>query len=120
MQMIGTMRLARTVNNLFQGTEQVASCKVNVIPGDDFTDDPLLRGRNFSCLDTPLTRLGSPNFTKRPINAPRIGGVFCSTTSTIRRLTRSAAQRRCCSMRRLCCRVLIALRHWPREVALTA
>lgn len=77
-QIIGTMRLARAVDNFFQETEQVAFCKVNVIPGDDFTDDPLLRGRNFSCLDTPLTRLGSPNFTKRPINAPRIGGVFCS------------------------------------------
>ena len=43
----------------------------NVVPGIDFTNDPLLQGRNFSYLDTQLKRLGSPNFTHLPINAPR-------------------------------------------------
>ncbi len=68
---LGTMTLNRTVDNFFQETEQVAFCTQNVIPGIDFTDDPLLQGRNFSYLDTQLKRLGSPNFTQIPINAPR-------------------------------------------------
>jgi len=70
-QIIGTMRLDRAVDNFFAETEQVAFCTGNVIPGIDFTDDPLLQGRNFSYLDTQLKRLGGPNFTKLPINAPR-------------------------------------------------
>ena len=70
-QIIGTMRLDRAVDNFFAETEQVAFCTGNVIPGIDFTDDPLLQGRNFSYLDTQLKRLGSPNFTKLPINAPK-------------------------------------------------
>ena len=68
---LGTMTLNRTVDNFFQETEQVAFCTQNVIPGIDFTDDPLLQGRNFSYLDTQLKRLGGPNFTQIPINAPR-------------------------------------------------
>jgi catalase len=70
-EIIGTMRLDRAVDNFFAETEQVAFCTGNVIPGIDFSDDPLLQGRNFSYLDTQLKRLGSPNFTKLPINAPK-------------------------------------------------
>ncbi len=70
-QIIGAMRLDRAVENFFAETEQVAFCTANVIPGIDFTDDPLLQGRNFSYLDTQLKRLGGPNFTKIPVNAPK-------------------------------------------------
>lgn len=68
---IGRMVLDRTVDNFFAETEQVAFCTQNVVPGIDFTNDPLLQGRNFSYLDTQLKRLGSPNFTHLPVNAPR-------------------------------------------------
>ncbi|MDO9639906.1 MAG: catalase [Pseudotabrizicola sp.] len=70
-EIIGTLTLDRLVDNFFAETEQVAFCTQNVIPGIDFTNDPLLQGRNFSYLDTQLKRLGGPNFTKLPINAPR-------------------------------------------------
>ena len=70
-EIIGTMTLDRAVDNFFAETEQVAFCTQNVVPGIDFTNDPLLQGRNFSYLDTQLKRLGSPNFTKLPINAPK-------------------------------------------------
>jgi catalase len=63
--------LDQTVDNFFAETEQVAFCTQNVVPGIDFTNDPLLQGRNFSYLDTQLKRLGSPNFTHLPVNAPR-------------------------------------------------
>jgi catalase len=59
------------VDNFFAETEQVAFCTQNIVPGIDFTNDPLLQGRNFSYLDTQLKRLGSPNFTQLPVNAPR-------------------------------------------------
>ena len=59
------------VDNFFAETEQVAFCTQNVVPGIDFSNDPLLQGRNFSYLDTQLKRLGSPNFTHIPINAPK-------------------------------------------------
>jgi catalase len=68
---IGTLTLNRNVDNFFASTEQVAFCTQNVPPGIDFSDDPLLHGRNFSYLDTQLKRLGSPNFTHIPVNAPR-------------------------------------------------
>jgi catalase len=58
-------------DNFFAETEQVAFCTQNVVPGIDFSNDPLLQGRNFSYLDTQLKRLGSPNFTQLPVNAPR-------------------------------------------------
>ena len=67
---IGRLVLDRVVDNFFAETEQVAFCTQNVVPGIDFTNDPLLQGRNFSYLDTQLKRLGSPNFTYLPINAP--------------------------------------------------
>ncbi len=68
---VGRMVLDRRVDNFFAETEQVAFCTQNVVPGIDFSDDPLLHGRNFSYLDTQLKRLGGPNFTHIPINAPR-------------------------------------------------
>jgi len=68
---VGRLVLDRTVDNFFAETEQVAFCTQNVVPGIDFTNDPLLQGRNFSYLDTQLKRLGSPNFTYLPVNAPK-------------------------------------------------
>jgi catalase len=68
---VGRLVLDRVVDNFFAETEQVAFCTANIVPGIDFTDDPLLQGRNFSYLDTQLKRLGSPNFTNLPVNAPR-------------------------------------------------
>ncbi|QCZ94829.1 catalase [Salinimonas iocasae] len=68
---IGKMVLDRVVDNFFAETEQVAFCTQNIVPGIDFTPDPLLQGRNFSYLDTQTKRLGGPNFTHIPINAPQ-------------------------------------------------
>jgi catalase len=70
-RIVGRLVLDRTVDNFFAETEQVAYCTQNIVPGIDFTNDPLLQGRNFSYLDTQLKRLGSPNFTAIPINAPK-------------------------------------------------
>ncbi|HET9024792.1 MAG TPA: catalase, partial [Burkholderiaceae bacterium] len=67
---VGRMVLNRNPDNFFAETEQIAFCTQHVIPGIDFTNDPLLQGRNFSYLDTQLTRLGGPNFTQIPINRP--------------------------------------------------
>src|SRR5690606_12336518 len=68
---VGRLVLNLVVDNFFAETEQVAFCTQNVPPGIDFSNDPLLQGLNFSYLDTQLKRLGSPNFTPLPINAPR-------------------------------------------------
>ncbi|MHB1457419.1 MAG: catalase [Armatimonadota bacterium] len=68
---IGRMVLDRWPNNFFAETEQVAYCPANVVPGIDFSNDPLLQGRLFSYQDTQLSRLGSPNFHQIPINAPK-------------------------------------------------
>ncbi|MEF2552653.1 catalase [Aurantimonas sp. A2-1-M11] len=70
-RIVGKMTLDRCVDNFFQETEQVAFQTGNIVPGIDFTNDPLLQGRNFSYLDTQLKRLGGPNFTHIPVNAPR-------------------------------------------------
>lgn len=67
---IGKMTLNRNVDNFFAETEQVAFHPANVVPGIDFTNDPLLQGRLFSYLDTQLIRLGGPNFHEIPINRP--------------------------------------------------
>ncbi len=67
---VGRLVLNRNPDNFFAETEQVAFCTQHVVPGIDFTNDPLLQGRNFSYLDTQLTRLGGPNFHEIPINAP--------------------------------------------------
>ncbi|MGR9196808.1 catalase [Rhizobium leguminosarum] len=68
---IGRLVLDRMPENFFAETEQVAFMTQNVPPGIDFSHDPLLQGRNFSYLDTQLKRLGGPNFTHLPINAPK-------------------------------------------------
>jgi catalase len=68
---VGRLVLDRCVDNFFAETEQVAFCTNNVIQGIDFSNDPLLQGRNFSYLDTQVKRLGGPNFTHIPINAPK-------------------------------------------------
>ena len=70
-RIVGRLVLDRVVDNFFAETEQVAFCTQNIVDGIDFTNDPLLQGRNFSYLDTQLKRLGSPNFTDLPINAPK-------------------------------------------------
>ncbi|AOF95278.1 catalase [Sphingobium sp. RAC03] len=70
-RVVGRLVLDRVVDNFFAETEQVAFCTQNVPPGIDFSNDPLLQGRNFSYLDTQIKRLGSPNFTHIPINAPK-------------------------------------------------
>ncbi len=70
-RIVGRMVLNRCVDNFFAETEQVAFMTGNLVPGIDFTNDPLLQGRNFSYLDTQLSRLGSTNFTQLPVNAPR-------------------------------------------------
>lgn len=67
---IGRFVLNRNVDNFFAETEQVAFCPGHVVPGIDFTDDPLLQARLFSYTDTQLSRLGGPNFHQIPINKP--------------------------------------------------
>jgi catalase len=68
---VGRLVLDRMPENFFAETEQVAFMTQNIVPGIDFSNDPLLQGRNFSYLDTQLKRLGGPNFTHLPINAPK-------------------------------------------------
>ncbi len=68
---IGKMTLDRWPENFFAETEQVAFHPGHVVPGIDFTDDPLLQGRLFSYTDTQLKRLGGPNFHELPINRPK-------------------------------------------------
>ena len=67
---VGKLVLDRNPDNFFAETEQVAFCTSHVVPGIDFSNDPLLQGRNFSYQDTQLTRLGGPNFHEIPINSP--------------------------------------------------
>ncbi|WP_243840702.1 catalase [Paenisporosarcina antarctica] len=69
-KIIGKMTLNRNVDNVFAETEQVAFHTGHVVPGIDFTNDPLLQGRLFSYTDTQLIRLGGPNFHEIPINQP--------------------------------------------------
>jgi len=71
LKVIGRMVLDHWPNNFFAETEQVAYCPSHVVPGIDFSNDPLLQGRLFSYHDTQLIRLGSPNFHQIPINAPK-------------------------------------------------
>jgi catalase len=67
---VGRMTLDRNPDNFFAETEQVAFHTANVVPGIDFSNDPLLQARNFSYLDTQLIRLGGPNFAQLPVNRP--------------------------------------------------
>jgi catalase len=71
LKIIGKMVLDRNVDNYFAETEQVAFATTDVVPGIDFTNDPLLQGRNLSYIDTQLSRLGGPNYEQIPVNAPR-------------------------------------------------
>jgi len=68
--LVGTLVLNRNPDNFFAETEQVAFCTAHVVPGIDFSNDPLLAGRIHSYVDTQITRLGGPNFHEIPINAP--------------------------------------------------
>lgn len=70
-EIVGRMTLNRNVDNFFAETEQVAFLPSNIIPGIDFSNDPLLQGRLFSYLDTQKSRLGTTNFHQIPINAPK-------------------------------------------------
>jgi catalase len=70
-RIVGRLVLDRVVDNFFAEIEQVAFCTQNIVLGIDFSNDPLLQGRNFSYLDTQIKRLGGPNFTHIPINAPK-------------------------------------------------
>jgi catalase len=67
---VGRLVLNRNPDNFFGETEQVAFCAAHIVPGIDFSNDPLLAGRIHSYIDTQLTRLGGPNFHEIPINAP--------------------------------------------------
>ncbi|MEK8029456.1 catalase [Ideonella sp. DXS29W] len=67
---VGRLVLNRNPDNFFAETEQVAFCAAHVIPGIDFSNDPLLAGRIHSYVDTQISRLGGPNFHEIPINAP--------------------------------------------------
>ncbi|MGG3887698.1 catalase [Metabacillus fastidiosus] len=69
-KIVGKMTLNRNVDNFFAETEQVAFHPGHVVPGIDFSNDPLLQGRLFSYTDTQLSRLGGPNFHQIPINQP--------------------------------------------------
>jgi len=69
-RLVGKLTLDRNPTNYFAEVEQVAFCVGNVVPGIDFTNDPLLQARLFSYLDTQLMRLGGPNFAELPINRP--------------------------------------------------
>jgi catalase len=71
LRIVGRLVLDRNPDNFFAETEQVAFCAGNVVPGIDFTNDPLLQGRLFSYLDTQFKRLGSPNFHQIPVNQPK-------------------------------------------------
>ncbi|MEP7138495.1 MAG: catalase [Caldimonas sp.] len=67
---VGRMTLDRNPDNFFAETEQVAFGTMNMIPGIDTSNDPLLQGRHHSYFDTQLSRLGGPNFHEIPINSP--------------------------------------------------
>jgi catalase len=67
---VGKLVLNRNPDNFFAETEQVAFCTAHVVPGVDFSNDPLLAGRIHSYVDTQISRLGGPNFHEIPINAP--------------------------------------------------
>jgi catalase len=71
-QPIGKLVLNANPQNFFSEVEQVAFCTGHVVPGIEFTNDPLLQGRNFSYIDTQITRLGGPNWPQIPINRPHV------------------------------------------------
>ena len=84
--MIGKMTLNRNTDNHFAETEQVAFHPGHIVPGIDFSNDPLLQGRLFSYTDTQLLRLGGPNFAEIPINRP-INGPYNNQREGMHRMT---------------------------------
>ncbi|MGZ8216355.1 catalase [Methylomagnum sp.] len=70
-QPVGKLVLNKNPDNFFAETEQSAFHTAHIVSGIDFSDDPLLQGRNFSYLDTQINRFGTPNFTQLPINQPK-------------------------------------------------
>ncbi len=85
-QRIGKMTLNRNPDNFFAETEQVAFHPGHIVPGIDFSNDPLLQGRLFSYTDTQLSRLGGPNFHEIPINRP-VAPVHNNQRDGIHRMT---------------------------------
>jgi len=83
---VGRMVLNRNPDNFFAETEQVAFCTAHVVPGIDFSNDPLLAGRIHSYIDTQISRLGGANFHELPINAP-LAAVHNNQRDGIHRLT---------------------------------
>jgi catalase len=71
LRIVGKMTLNRNPDNFFAETEQIAFLPTNLVPGIEFSNDPLLQGRLFSYQDTQISRLGGPNFHQLPINAPK-------------------------------------------------
>ncbi len=71
LRIVGKLVLNRNPDNFFAETEQIAFLPTNLVPGIEFSNDPLLQGRLFSYQDTQLSRLGGPNFHQLPINAPK-------------------------------------------------
>ncbi|NWL76500.1 catalase HPII [Pseudomonas taiwanensis] len=69
-RVVGRLVLDRNPDNFFAETEQAAFHVGNIVPGIDFSNDPLMQGRLFSYTDTQLLRLGGPNFNEIPINQP--------------------------------------------------
>ncbi len=78
---VGRLVLDRMPDNFFAETEQVPFMTQNVPPGIDFSNDPLLQGRNFSYLDTQLKRLGGPNFTLSRSMRPNARSLIFSRTA---------------------------------------
>lgn len=74
-QRVGRMTLNRNPENFFAETEQSAFHLGHIVPGIDFTNDPLLQGRLFSYLDTQINRFGTPNFSQLPINQPKMAAI---------------------------------------------
>ncbi len=72
LRIVGRLVLNTNVDNYFAETEQVAFATTDVVPGIDFTNDPLLQGRNLSYIDTQITRLGGPNYQQIPVNQPHV------------------------------------------------
>lgn len=85
-KIIGKMTLNKNPDNFFAETEQVAFHPGNVVPGIDFSNDPLLQGRLFSYIDTQLLRLGGPNFAEIPINRP-VAPVHTNQRDAFHRMT---------------------------------
>jgi len=85
-KIFGRLVLNRNVDNFFAETEQVAFCPANIVPGIDFSNDPLLQGRLFSYEDTQISRLGGPNFREIPINRP-IASVHNNQRDGMHRMT---------------------------------